>query len=43
MGMRANAMGRVWGSRLERCSCLYRFMNFEDQVLSGLAPVAHVN
>lgn len=25
-----------------RCSCLYRFINFEDQLLSGLAPVAHV-
>ena len=22
--------------------CLYRFINFEDQVLSGLAPAAHV-
>ena len=33
--------GRV-GDGVERCPCLYRFINFEDQVLSGLAPVAHV-
>src|SRR6476469_1399374 len=33
---------RGWGGRLERCSCLYRFVNFEDRVVSGLAPVAHV-
>ena len=27
---------------VEQCPCLYRFINFEDQVLSGLAPAAHV-
>ena len=31
-GVPANPMGRGWGSRLERCSSLYRFVNFEDQV-----------
>ena len=35
------APGRV-GDGVERCPCLYRFINFEDQVLSGLAPAAHV-
>src|SRR5689334_22229560 len=38
----AKVMGRGRGGGLERCSCLYRFVNFEDWVLSGLAPVAHV-
>src|SRR5690348_14704455 len=38
----AKPRGRGWGGGLERCSCLYRFINFEDWVLSGLAPVAHV-
>ena len=33
--------GRV-GDGVEQCPCLYRFINFEDQVLSGLAPAAHV-
>ena len=42
MGVLARSRGRGRGSGLERCSCLYRFINFEDQVLSGLAPVAHV-
>jgi hypothetical protein len=31
------------GDGVERCPCLYRFINFEDQVLSGLAAAAHVN
>jgi hypothetical protein len=38
----AKPSGRGLGGGLERCSCLYRFINFEDWVLSGLAPVAHV-
>ena len=42
-GCLARSTGRGWGSRLERCSCLYRFINFEAHVVSGLAPVAHVN
>ena len=34
---------RGWvGDGVERCPCLYRFIDFEDQVLSGLAPAAHV-
>ena len=33
---------RGWGSRLQQCPCLYRFIDFEDQVLSGLAPAAQV-
>src|SRR5436305_15335708 len=33
--------GRI-GDGAEQCPCLYRFINFEDQVLSGLAPEAHV-
>jgi len=30
MGVPANPKGRGWGSSLERCSSLYRFVNFED-------------
>ena len=30
------------GDGVEQRPCLYRFINFEDQVLSGLAPAAHV-
>ena len=37
----ARERGRV-GDGVERCSCLYRFIDFEDWVLSGLAPAAHV-
>ena len=33
--------GRV-GDGVEQCPCLYRFIDVEDQVLSGLAPAAHV-
>jgi hypothetical protein len=33
--------GRV-GDGVELCPCLYRFIEFEDQVLLGLAPAAHV-
>ena len=34
---------RGWvGGGVEQCPCLYRFIDFEDQVLSGLAPAAHV-
>jgi hypothetical protein len=32
MGVLASLTGRGWGSGLERCSSLYRFINFEDQV-----------
>ena len=31
-GVPAKPKGRGWGSRLERCSSLYRFVKFEDQV-----------
>src|ERR1700758_4332512 len=34
--------GQVRGDGVELCPRLYRFVNFEDQVLSGLAPAAHV-
>ena len=42
-GVLAAAMDPGWvGGGVEQCPCLYRFINFEDQVLSGLAPAAHV-
>ena len=31
-GVPASPKGRGWGGRRERCSSLYRFVNFEDQV-----------
>jgi hypothetical protein len=31
-GLLAKSKGRGWGSGVERCSSLYRFVNFEDQV-----------